>query len=40
MAAVRTILAHVPEHPDLPPPSAVEAEVRGLCISEFPESER
>ena len=40
MAAARTILAHVPEHPELPPPSAVEAEVRGLCISEFPESER
>ena len=36
MAAARMIANHVPEHPEPPSPSVVGAEVRELCISDFP----
>ncbi|HTQ03416.1 MAG TPA: hypothetical protein VMI54_06150 [Polyangiaceae bacterium] len=36
VAAARMIANHVPEHPDLPPPSVIGAEVHELCISDFP----
>jgi hypothetical protein len=36
MAAARTISEHLPSHPDLPAPSVMGADVRGMCISEFP----
>ena len=37
LAAARTISDNVPNHPDVPSPSVVSGEIRGLYISEFPE---
>jgi hypothetical protein len=36
VAAARKIADHVPDHPGLPPSSALGSNVHGLVISEFP----
>lgn len=36
VAAARMIASHVPDHPELPPSNVIGAEVRELCISDFP----
>jgi hypothetical protein len=36
VAAARTIAKHVPDHPDPLDSSVIGAEVRALCISDFP----
>jgi hypothetical protein len=36
LAAARMIADRVPNHPEIPSPSVVSAEVRDLCIGDYP----